>query len=374
MNFSAHLKTHGYLHLATIKRAYSLAPNQVTALSEPPPLVEAPVWEDQQLVADSDLHRKPHFTDIIVKGAIHSPNGQPVTALEAGIRVDSVFRQLTVTGQRHLELGRGEPTFSAPEPFTKIPMVWEEAYGGTDHHNQAMGDVWDLPKVGASMGKDLSFLNLCRYRRNPFGKGYVLALKPEHDGMLLPRIEFSHDRITPARLAVREPIRWHAMPSPACFHWQGYDSFPRMAFMGGKLIDGMDKQVPQMTMPEFEFGYTREDMFAKTEPDKLVQHPRFFNGAHPALQCPAPKRKTPVSLYHFDLEQPQFNFYLPHETPVLRLAPPGHKQTFKADGTLSHAVIDMNEKRLTMTWHAFVRTKLPVLPDYTDRIEWEIRW
>jgi len=373
-NFSAHLKTHGYLNLASVKRSYALAPNRVMLEDEPPTLVEEPVWQDQQLVADSDLHRKPQFTDVIVKGAVHTPGGKPQTTLEAGVRVGSLFRQIAVNGQRHLRLGQNGPTFSAPESFTTVPLIWEEAYGGNDLPNEALGDIWDLKKVGDSMGKDLSFLNLCRYRRNPSGKGYLLSLKPEHDGLALPRIEFSEDRITPERIAVGEPIRWHAMPSPACFHWQGYDSFPRMAFMGGKLVDGMDRQVPQMAIPEFEFGYTREDLFAKTEPDKLVQHPRFFNGAHPAMQCPLISRKTPVSLYHFDPEHTQFDFFLPQEKPLLRLAPPGHKQTFKAEGTLSNVVIDMDRKKLDLTWHAFIRTKLPVLPDYTDRIEWEIRW
>lgn len=374
MNYSTHLNTQGYLNIATIKREYTLFNGQLVVNPEPPPIIEAPTWEKDQLIEETDLYRKPHFTDVVVQGHIHTPGGAPQTQLEAGIRVGSVFRQFTVTGQRHLDLSQGAVRFSTPEPFHKVPLVWEEAYGGTDSPNEALGDLWDLKNLGQSMGKDLSFMNLCRYRRNPFGKGYILQLLREHDGTPLPRIEFSHDRLTPERIAVGQPINWHAMPSPACFLWQGYDSFPRMAFMGGKLTAAMADQVPNVVLPEYTFGFTRDELFSKENPDKLAQHPRFFNGAHPSLQCPLFGKKTPISLYHFDPDHPELSFSVPGTPPLLRLEPPGHGKVYREEATLSQVVLDLDTKTLTATWHAFVRTQLPVLPDYTKDIRWDVKW
>ena len=374
MNFSKNLQSQGHVNVASVKRAYSLTSGQVQQMVDPPQLVGDPKMVDGQLQDDTDLFRKVHFTDVIVKGHIHTPANQPQTTLEAGVRVGSVFRQMTVTGQRFLDTSSATPRFTPPEPFTKIPLIWEEAYGGTDSPNEDIGDLWDLKKTGESMGKDLSFLNLCRYRRNPFGKGYVLQIKPEHEGMPLPRIEFSDDRLTLERLVVGQPLSWHAMPSPACFLWQPYGSFPRMCFLGGKISGAMNDQVPHMDMPEFTFGYTRADLFEQMEADKLVEHPRFFNGAHPALQVPSLTKTTPITLFHFDPDQPEFTFHLPCKPPTLKLVPPGQNQTYRATGQLSTVVIDMDQKQCTTTWHCFVRTRLPVLPDFTDNIEWDVSW
>lgn len=373
MSFSKHLSTVGYVNSASIKRTYALSPGKTTQ-REPSPILEDPVIENGQLQQEVDVFRKAAFTDIVVKGQICTPGNQPKTSQEAGIRIGSTFVQLSVTGQRYLKLINGVPQFSSPEPFTNVPLVWEEAYGGTDTPNENVGDLWDLKKLGQSMGKDLSQLNLNRYRRNPFGKGYILQLKHDHQDSPLPRVEFSNQLLTAQNIAVGNPIRWHSMPSPACFLWQSYSQFPRMAFLGGKLNGNMNKQVPEMPMAELDFGYSREDLFGVVSPDKLHEHPRFFNGAHPALQVPLLKKTTPITLYHFDPEITEFSFHIPGKAPILKLEPPGHGKTYKQEATLSQVVIDMTKKELSTTWHAFIRTKLPVLPDYTEHIKWDVSW
>jgi hypothetical protein len=116
---------------------------------------------------DSDLVPAKPFFDVIVNGAAYAPEGRPTTEVEVGIRVGAFRKVLLVSGDRKWQrLG----TPSAPEPFVRLPIVYERAFGG------CQGDKCD--------------------RRNPVGVGFEGAVSRD-PGILteVPNVESLVDRV-----------------------------------------------------------------------------------------------------------------------------------------------------------------------------------
>ena len=364
----------GALHVVTIKRAYSLAADKLVPSPEPPAIVQDALVEEGVLLAEQDTFPRPHFTDVVVQGAIHAPAGRPATSLIAGVQIGKLSRAVLVQGQRHLEVSGSGVRFSQPEPFTQVPFTWQEAYGGMDSINGGAGDIWDIPNLSRAFGQDMSDMNLNRYRRNPLGKGYVLKVTPDHHGFPLPRLEWGHDALTPERLETGDPVNWFFQPSPACFGWVHYAWYPRIAFMGGKLFDKAGAGVPDRPLPEYTFGLDREDLFAQLKPEDLAKHPRVLNGAHPAMQVPSLEGKQPLVLKHFDAVRPQWEIPYEAKPPRVHMETPGERKTYRATARLSQLIIDTEAKHLQETWHAAIRTQAPILgPEAEEKVRYDIR-
>ncbi|WP_342376805.1 DUF2169 domain-containing protein [Myxococcus stipitatus] len=77
---------------------------------------------------ESDFAVYKPATDVVLMGHAHAPRG-PETQLQVALRLGPLLRVLSVFGDRHWRKGLG---MSAPEPFTKMPLTYERAFGGTD--------------------------------------------------------------------------------------------------------------------------------------------------------------------------------------------------------------------------------------------------
>jgi hypothetical protein len=358
-----------------MKKKFKLYPGSIQQELDPPDVVTEPQVEDFTLIEENDTLPKREFIDIILRGSVYAPAGLETRTLDAGIVVENQQHGIRVFGQRKIEIYGGQPHFSSPEPFDMVPLTWQEAYGGNDELNKHTGDIWDLKNLGESMGKDLSHLNLCRYRRNPLGKGYIMDLKPEHDGMLLPRVEMAHDLLTPDRIQNPAPMDWHFQPLPACFDWSHYYWFPRIAFMAEKLFGKVEKTLPhQPALPEYHYGYSRNDLFEPLPAHELIKHPRMFNGAHPALQIPNKRKNLSITLWHMDREFSQFSFVLPYKQPRVFLHVPGETKTYKDKSFLSNVIIDTDKKELITTWHSLIHSKYPIATENHHKISLRIDW
>lgn len=107
---------------------------------------------------DSDLGPLKPATDILVHGHAYAPGG-PVPQLDVGLRVDRRQKVLRVRGDSVFRMGAWGLTQTRPQPFTKMPIVYERAFGGID-----------------TTASDPSQHRL--ERRNPIGVGF--AVKKEH--------------------------------------------------------------------------------------------------------------------------------------------------------------------------------------------------
>lgn len=184
--------------LVAVKCTFDIKPDGTTEVAkEQPPVILAPEYMNpddpakSSLKYDMDLVRTKTTTDIIVLGHAHAPQGKPVTEMDVGFRVESVMKQLHITGDR---VWQGKSA-SKPMPFTKMPLVYERAYGGFDpeSHNTD-SPQWDV--------------------RNPLGTGFALKASGI-DGIHLPNIEYPDQLIK----------HWDDRPQPAGYgpigaHWQ----------------------------------------------------------------------------------------------------------------------------------------------------------
>lgn len=153
------------------------------------------------LLQECDLVHMKLKTDVLVHGAAHAPNGRPVEYTDVRLRVATIDKTLRVHGDRRWVAGVLGPALTAPEPFARVPIVYERAFGGTD--------------MTAPDHKDRGW-----EPRNPVGTGF--AMKQEHIiGKLSPNVEDP-----------RWPCRDWRKGYPAGFgpiarHWE-----PRVALAG----------------------------------------------------------------------------------------------------------------------------------------------
>jgi hypothetical protein len=248
---------------------------------------------------DSDLVPTKQFFEIIVNGAAYAPEGRPTTAVKAGIRIGAFEKVLLVSGDRR----RGRlGTASAPEPFVRLPVVYERAFGG------CRGDKCD--------------------RRNPVGVGFEGAVSRDA-GILteIPNIESLSDGVRsrrdlpkPAGFGViarawlpRLPLagtydeRWKAEQFPLIardLDHRFYQSAPRdqqfdRSFEGEMLQTvNMTPQglwgcrVPRLTVPVRARRH-KQTMQVDLRTDTLIVEPDAYRIVLKARACVAVRRNSP---------------------------------------------------------------------------------
>uniref|UniRef100_UPI0025C1FE24 DUF2169 family type VI secretion system accessory protein n=1 Tax=Aquisalimonas sp. TaxID=1872621 RepID=UPI0025C1FE24 len=151
--------------------------------------------ETSSLAHEADLiHKKPR-TDVIVDGCAFSPNGQAAEAVDVRVKVSNIDKTLRVHGDRIIERGVLGVRLSRSVPFTRLPIRYERAFGGTDQTDQ------DPKRHGWEP-------------RNPVGVGFAMRRK-NVIGSRAPNIEYPnrpyHDwwRGTPAGFG---PVPRHWLP------------------------------------------------------------------------------------------------------------------------------------------------------------------
>lgn len=140
-------------------------------------------------------------TDIGLVGHAYSPQETPVQQLKACLQVGTYKKEILIYGNRKWKKRSLLPGFeiSMPEPFTKMALMFELAFGGKDQDN----GKYDYD------------------RRNPLGIGFCLNEK-NVDGRSLPNLE------DPAALIKN----WQDKPAPASFGFVSSAWIPRVRYAG----------------------------------------------------------------------------------------------------------------------------------------------
>jgi hypothetical protein len=145
--------------LVAVKGTFDIKPDGSTVLAENQVKVQlAPKYSGEpgksSLLYESDLPRTKLTTDVIVNGHAYSPRGEPVTTTTVSCRVGGLEKSLHVTGDRVWK-GFGPVVWkSRCQPFIKMPIRYERAYGGKDLRSKnPKGHKWD--------------------ERNPVGTGFA---------------------------------------------------------------------------------------------------------------------------------------------------------------------------------------------------------
>jgi hypothetical protein len=289
--------------LVAVKCTFDINSDGSTQISvDQPPVLRAPEYHGEpvksSLKYEADLVLTKKTTDVTVIGHAYAPDGQIVTATEVGIRVGPIEKSLSITGDR--TWGATGPT--SPQPFAKMPLTYERAYGGVDFKSDVPERDWDW--------------------RNPLGTGFAVA--PAHlMGINLPNIEYPHDRLR----------TWYDRPKPAGFgpissHWQ-----PRAGLAG--TYDGKWLNERQPLLPD-DF----DERFFQCAPSDQ-QTPTFLRGGEPV----ALSGLTSNGILQFSLPR----VFLGFETRFYDGTTEHHKER-----RLHSVILEPDYPRVSLVWHSLL--------------------
>jgi hypothetical protein len=244
-------------------------------------------------------------TDVVLIGSAyaHRP-GDP--EVEVKLRVGSLEKKARVAGDRYWVRSLGSIYMTSPEPFEKIPLIYERAFGGWDRSHP------DPDKHGFEP-------------RNPVGTGFRSKHGRFEVGIRLPNIEDTKNLIR----------NYGDTPPPAGFGFTSPDWRPRASFAGTYDSAWMENRMPLLPV-----DFDR----------------RFFNAASPGLIAPGYLNgDEPVSI---EGVSPHGNmvFNLPGlAPPECRVQLIGHRDVL-VETKLDTVIINMDEDILLLIW----RGHLPV--------------
>lgn len=130
-------KTGHHHWVVAVKGTFVVAPSGELHLADeqmPPVMVPEYFGEpgSSSLRFECDLVLGKATTDVVVNAFAYAPQGKPATSVPVGLRIGPIQKTLLVYGPRVYYNGVGGLTMTAPQPFDRCPIRYEEAYGGSD--------------------------------------------------------------------------------------------------------------------------------------------------------------------------------------------------------------------------------------------------
>ncbi|MBI5718683.1 MAG: DUF2169 domain-containing protein [Burkholderiales bacterium] len=211
------------------------------------PLLPADVfWADptsSSLRAAGELGLLKTATDVLLTGRAIAP-AEDTRVADVELAVGALRRRVRVFGERQWRKQGGRWVGSDPEPWSRMPLRWELAFGGT------------APEAGAD--------GLVDYEpRNPVGRGFVPADAQPVQGQPLPNLE---DPAAPLESPEQRP-------TPACFAPVAPTWMPRRRYVGT-----YDEAWTRERAPYLPFDF--DARYFQVAPPELVV-PGFLQGGEP---------------------------------------------------------------------------------------------
>jgi len=261
--------------------------------------------------ASALLPFKPH-ADVLVMGEAVAPGGRAAAQWLAGVRVGDWSKLLRVSGPRSWERDRrGRWRLSAPEPAERVPLLYEQAYGGT---------------VLSAQGEPVS------HPGNPCGTGYLDPAAGAAEPVLAaPAIEYPDDETPP------EPGRAQRVAGfgPIPMHWA-----PRAGRLGTVDIERIRRDGP-------------------TYPDDF--DPAYWQAAPADQWVPWLARGQAVELFNLIEDEPRVAFELPRWLGFAAIRSDGGTRYPALN--LDTLAIDAQRRTVCLNWRLAVA-------DEIDRPDW----
>lgn len=211
---------------------------------------------------ESDVVQGKPRCDVTFNACAHAPYGQPVQKLEVSVKVGEMEKHLQVIGDRVFEDSLLGLTASAPQMFTRIPLTYDRAFGGT----------W----------VDEAREKVVAWEENPVGCGYATDrwTVKQLEGTPLPNLSLPGETIN----SYSRKQRTVAL-GPIGRSWR-----PRVQYAG-----------------TYDEHWTNE--IFPLPPKDL--DPQFFQCAPEDQQIPYPRGGEAVVLCNLNPDRPQIRFNLP---------------------------------------------------------------
>lgn len=364
VQLSAESPTNGYMLSVLVKKTYTLSQLSRCGPSEQqipliPDMEEMP--ENPMVLAnDMDFYPFKPLTDVIIKGHVYGNGILP--KVTAAVQVGAHHHlALQVSGHRRAYKDNfSRIQFTDPLPIEKIPLTFDNAYGGIDHFAEETLEIPPKEILAAMPEMDWKAVySPYRYPRNYGGKGYVVLDNPRaFENLELPNLEDPEMPLTPDNLLLGDFVNWLYQPPPLAFSWVGPDWFPRLAYTG--LYPLPFTELERKPFPEMRRNQIDPIILKELEPHKRFSM-RLANGATPALQFPYLKGTEWIRLFNIHPRHAEFSFQLPGEVPKIWVD--GRKGTLKPTEPVIHTVIiEPDEQRVSIVW----RGCAPALRPYMD--------
>lgn len=235
---------------------------------------------------------KPH-TDLVINGSAHAPRGRAVREMDVCVYYqERLLKRLRIFGDRKWKRGPLGWRKSTPQPFVKMPIVYERAFGGYDEKGSEA--------------------------RNRVGTGYTSNLDRKYNETPLPNIEFPKQLIVSPR----------DKPNPAGLGVIAKNWEPRLLFAGTYDDAWLENGFPLLPH-DFDIRFNQS-----TPPDQWIARPQGGEVI----------KITGMS------SEGDFNIKLPPCVIRLTLHYKDHSEEKAMD--LDTILIESDERRLTLTWRA----------------------
>ncbi len=265
---------------------------------------------------EADIAWVKRGVDVVLNGHAYAPNGRPAERLEAVLQINHRRFPIIVNGDRYWHKRGFQWEMSAPEPFVRMPICYENAFGGA-----VVEEDPGRPPDG--------------FAKNPIGKGYF-GKKGQglQDGLPVPNIE-----------KPSAPIRYRDdLPEPAGFGFIGRSWSPRLQYAG-----------------TYDESWQREKL--PLLPDDFDE--RYHSGAHPDLILPLGSLSGAMIRAVNVSESGAFSFGLPEVNLSVEAQLKGKEVTFVP--FLDTVVIEPDATRVMLTWRVAIPCKHQFL--YVDKVK-----
>lgn len=275
--------------------------------AEQVPLVEADQFTGEPGFSaplyESDYAPSKPACDVLLNGSAYAPGGAPATRVTVALRIGSMRKSFDVVGNRKWIGGIGGYSASRPEPFVRMPISYDTAFGGSDTSHP------DESKHAA-------------HSENPIGVGFHSNLQPgDVQGKPLPNTEET------GRPVGSPDGRYRPMSfGPVGRGWR-----QRLQYAGTYDQNWLDKKFPFL-------------------PDDFDE--RYYQAAPVDQQVPVLEGGEDIELVNLTPEG-RTTFPLPEKTvPVLFIKRDGQEQSEVA--RIDSLVLEPDLGRLTLTWRATI--------------------
>ena len=95
--------------------------------------------------------------DVLINGSACAAKGKQVSSLEVGIKLANITKVIQVIGNRFWFTGTGSIGVTSPQPFNKMPISYDVAFGGIDdaHPNPDKRDAFMANPFGKGLHRNL---------------------------------------------------------------------------------------------------------------------------------------------------------------------------------------------------------------------------
>jgi hypothetical protein len=329
---------------ALVKLTYEI--KGTTAVpSQPEPLL-FDLWSDEKLEPrfppGSDFWLDKQYSDVVIRGSAFAPGGRPTPSMFVSAQVGRAAKRIAVFGKRLVEWIQGAPRLGRPEPFTEMPLLYQNAYGGLDNRVPIPAQL--LQDYMRTVALGLQFDHPGLYPRNPVGKGYLVLPDPI-DGVELPNLEDPADMLTTERLCTRKPELWYRQPLPWCFEWTVGLTFPRYLFVG---VDAWYPSPDDAGLPEVRRGFIPAQLRGRLEKDRDLAA-GYLQEASLGMVVTTPLAGQPITLTGMHPEEPTITFTVP-PAPSIEIEVEGDRAARLP--LLTNLVIFPAEKKFTAVYCA----------------------